>query len=385
MAVKQDKGFVRNVARDRTYQNQNEEYDEEYFKWCADETNPYSFNFVQDTREHSYKAGRGFIKRGADTAEQGALHNCLRLLGGTMLIMLLFDVINYLLTFLLNDGQPCNAVYYSHRGSIGNASVAACILCSAVNTMKYAAAIFIYHVRIRLPKKVALPRGNTSGSFKLNAVIIMLTIAVAGRLSSSLLSYILGYVNVDSTYIYMFDSTRISAQVISLIYNCIVIPALCEILFRGLVLQSFRQFGDAFAVIVSAFACGISFCDVSYVGYAILCSLVIGVFTVRSGSIAMAIVMHSVSSTINYLLVFVNSMSAGAGRILSYSIYMVICAGMLVTYTTLSKKINRSFNIDQHGSELSLPKKIELMLSSNTVVIWLVCAIVMTILTMRFL
>ena len=75
MAKKKDKDFVRNVAQERTYQNQDKAYDEAYFKWRADDKNQYSFNYVQDTREHSYMAGKGFIKHGADAAEQETLHN----------------------------------------------------------------------------------------------------------------------------------------------------------------------------------------------------------------------------------------------------------------------------------------------------------------------
>lgn len=385
MAGDNNKSFVRNIARDRTYQNQNKEYDEAYFKWCANESNPYSFNYVQDLREHSYMAGKGFIRHGADTAEQATLHNCLRLLGSVMLVMLLFDAASFILSSYLNGGAPSNIIFYSDRDSIGDSSVLACMVCSALVILKYITAIMIYHMRVKLPLKVALPTSNVKNAFKFNAVVIMLMIVVTGRISNSILSRILGVVGIDSVYIYMFNSTDISAQVVSFIFNCIIVPVLCEIFFRGLVLQSFRQFGDAFAVIVSAAACGLSYFDVSFIGYATLCSLVIGVFTIRSGSIVTAIVMHSVTTTINYLLVFVTIISSDAGMILSCAVYIVICAGALIVYSRLNRSKNWSFNIDRGQSELTLSKKLELMLSSNTVAMWLVCVIVMMIFTMRLL
>lgn len=387
MSSKKDKEFVRNVARERTYQNQNEEYEEAYFKWRSDESNQYSFNYVHDSREHSYMAGRGYIKRGADTAESATLHNCLRLLGAVMLVMLMFDVINFLMAVYFDLDVPANVIYFSERSTLGDMPFSVCVLFMGVSVVKYITAIVVYHMRTKLPLKVALPKGNATatGSFKFNAVIIMLMIIVVGRLSNTLLSHILGVVKVDSIYIYMFNSRDEKAVLLSLVYNCILLPVLCEIFFRGLVLQSFRQFGDSFAVVVAAVACGLSFYDLSYMGYAMLCSVVIGMFTVRSGSIVTAILMHSVSTTVNYLLVFVGIISSATGRILTIAVYMVICAGALVVYSRLNSRKGWSFNIERNESELPFAKKVELMLSSNTVAMWFVCAVVMTIVSMRFL
>ena len=386
MLQKKDKGFIRDIARERTYQNQDKEYDEAYFKWRSDDSNQYSFNYVHDSREHSYMAGSGFIKKGADTAEQATLHNCLRLLGAVMLVMLLFDIANYLIAVNLNDGQPCNTVFFSERRAFGKTPFIVYAAYTIVSTLKYITAIIIYRIRTKLPRKVALPRGNenATGIFKVNAIIIMLMIVVIGRLANSVLSRILWLGKVDSVYIYMFNADDKYAMVLSFVYNCIILPVLCEIFFRGLVLQSFRQFGDSFAVVVAAVACGLSFYDLSYIGYAILCSSVIGVFTVRSGSIVTAILMHSVSTTVNYMLVFTGIISSNMGRTLSIAIYMLICMVALLVYSRLNRNKGWSFNIDHNESELTFTKKVELMLSSNTVAMWFVCAIVMTIVCMRF-
>ena len=387
MPPKKEKSFVRNIARERTYQNQNEEYDEAYFNWCNDDTNQYSFNYIHDSREHSYMAGRGFIKHGADTAEQATLHNCLRLLGAVMLVMLMFEVINYYLSVYLNNGASCNAVYYSERDELGGTPFSACLIAAGINLMKYLLGIFIYLRRTRLPRKVALPKGNSTatGLFNFNAIVIMLMIVVIGRLSNGLLSMIFSRAKVDSIYVYMFDCPDTAAVIVSMVYNCLLLPVLCEIFFRGLVLQSFRQFGDSFAVVVSAVACGLSFYDITYIGYSILCSVVIGVFTVRSGSIVTAILMHTVTSTVNYMLIYAGLLNPSTGRSLSIAVYMLICAAALTVYSKLNSNKAWSFNIERNESELPFTKKVELMLSSNTVALWFVGAIVVTILTMRFL
>lgn len=384
MAGKKDKSFVRNVAKERTYRNQNEEYDKAYFKWRADEANQYSFNYVHDSREHSYMAGRGFIKHGADTAESETLHNCLRLLGAVMLVMLLFDVLDYLLSVYFNEG-PCSVVYFSNRYSIGKAPEFPCLIHTCIGTLKYVTAIIIYQVRSKLPRKVALPAGNGEGTaeLRITAIMIMLMITVMGRLASTVLSVVLSYVKVDSVYIYMYDSSEPVVQGMSMIYNCIIMPVLCEILFRGLVLQSFRQFGDSFAVAVASIACGLSFYDLTYIGFSILCSMVIGVFTVRSGSIVTAILMHSVTTSVHYGVIYVGLLNPSLGRILAITLCMLICVGALVAYSRLNYRKGWTFNADTNESELTFTRKIKLMLSSNTVAMWFVCALVLTIVNMR--
>ncbi|MBE6868823.1 MAG: CPBP family intramembrane metalloprotease [Ruminococcus albus] len=384
MAGKKDKSFVRNVAKERTYRNQNEEYEDAYFKWRADESNQYSFNYVHDSREHSYMAGRGFIKHGADTAESQTLHNCLRLLGAVMLVMLMFDVVNYLLAMYMNGG-PCGVLYFSKRYTIGTSETFACMIYTCVSILKYITAIIIYQMRMKLPRQVALPSGksNNTAEFRATAIMIMLMIIVMGRLASTLLSVILSVVNVDSVYIYMFDSREPLVQIISAVYNCIIMPVLCELLFRGLVLQSFRQFGDSFAVAVASIACGLCFYDLTYIGFSILCSMVIGVFTVRSGSIVTAILMHAVTTTVNYMVVYVGTLNPTLGRILAIALCILICIGALVAYTRLNYRNDWTFNADTNESELTFTKKVKIMLSSNTVAMWFVCALILTIVNMR--
>ena len=387
MAAKNDKSFIRNVAKERTYQNQNKDYDDAYFKWRADESNQYSFNYVQDTREHSYMPGSGFIRQNADTAEQATLHNCLRLLGVVMLIMLLYDVLIFLLMAYFNDGEPCNAVFFSDISKFGNSSLINCLICSGLQILKYCTAIAVYHIRTKLPLNVTMPKGNHNATlmFKFNAIVIMLMIVVLGRFCNVLLAKILSFARIDCVYIYMYNTPDRTATVISLVFNCIVLPVLIEIFFRGLVLQSFRQFGDSFAVIVAAVACGLSFYDISYVGFAILCSAVIGVFTLRSGSIVTAILMHSISTMVNYTLSYIGIINPELGKILSISVCILICAAALVVYSRLNSRKDWSFNMERGESELTFTKKVELMMSSNTVAMWFVCAVVMTIVSMRFL
>ena len=54
-----------------------------------------------------------------------------------------------------------------------------------------------------------------------------------------------------------------------------------------------------------------------------------------------------------------------------------------MAYTRLNYRNDWTFNADTHESELTFTKKVKLMLSSNTVAMWFVCALILTIVNMR--
>lgn len=70
----------------------------------------------------------------------------------------------------------------------------------------------------------------------------------------------------------------------------LVVPALLEeFLFRGVILRSLRQFGDSFAIVVSAFSFSLIHYNLSRDLRAFLLGLVLGYFVIRSGSIWTAV------------------------------------------------------------------------------------------------
>jgi len=376
--------FVINVAKDRTYQNQNKLYSEAYLKWRTDEKNPYAFSFVHDTREHSYIAGEGFVKRNSSVAEHIALYKCLGLLGVIMLVMLVFDMINYCLCSFVFPNSGANMVYYSQRHDVQcDISVGFAALFSALSVLRYVAAIIIFKAVTRIPLKVALPDTKVKTSQVCNSTVIMLLVMVIGKISGFVISNILSAVDLDSVYTYMFVSDNQYVQGISFLLNCLLLPILCEIFYRGFVLQTFRQFGDSYAILVSSIICGFSFYDLSYVGYAICCSVILGLFTIRTGSVNTAIVMHIVSTSCSYFITSLEIQNTSSAKIAELVVCTLITSAALVAYSRLNDVRNWSFNISSDPSEIPFSKKIRVMLSSNTIALWMVCSIILTILSAR--
>ena len=83
--------YMRDVAKEATYLNQSDEYRRLYAQWRADPENLYGYQFVHDTREHSYIDGKGYVPHLAEVAESISLVKCCSLMGSCLLITLMLD------------------------------------------------------------------------------------------------------------------------------------------------------------------------------------------------------------------------------------------------------------------------------------------------------
>ena len=149
------KDFVIDVAKERKFTHQSEEYSREFSKWRSRENNPYAYKFVHDTREHSYVADEGYLNRKADVAERMALYKCLGLLGVVLLVRVGIDVLHAVLQHLFYPESKGSYIYFSDN-TIGETdlSFAHAVLFSVMDMIKYLLPAFIFKFKLSLPSFV---------------------------------------------------------------------------------------------------------------------------------------------------------------------------------------------------------------------------------------
>ena len=82
-----------------------------------------------------------------------------------------------------------------------------------------------------------------------------------------------------------------------------VAPAFIEeMVFRGIVMQSLRRFGDMFALVSSAIIFGIFHLNLIQTPYAFILGLCIGYFVMRTGSLWVGVIMHFLNNSIATVL-----------------------------------------------------------------------------------
>ena len=257
---------------------------------------------------------------------------------------------------------------------------------AAFNLLKYIVPILVFKFLSRLPVKVMLPMAK--GSVKIGAfgVLIMLVVMAIGRIGNFVLAHLFALVNIDSTYYDYIYTENQAVMLVFFIVQCIIAPIFMEILFRGLILQTFRQFGDLFAIIITGFVNCLCYYSFSQIVYIFCASLVVGLFTIRTGSIYTAFAMRISSRVLTYIMTAL-SLQLGyiEGKIAETAICLAIFAGAIVVYSLLINSGGWNFNIKNDESHLTLGEKLKTSATSTALLVWTILTFLMTVFTIKLL
>ena len=132
-------------------------------------------------------------------------------------------------------------------------------------------------------------------------IIFALCVMYAGNVFSSALSEAFkgfGY-GIDADFPIYSD---VPSVIISFIHLVILPPLLEEILMRKLVLGSVLPFGKSGAVIFSSLIFALFHMNLMQIPFAFLCGLVFGYFTVKTGSLFFAVLLHFLKNLSSFIL-----------------------------------------------------------------------------------
>lgn len=360
-----------NVAKDRTYQNQSKDYYNKFFKWRADENNEYGYNFRQDNNEHSYVEGAGFLKARPETEERKALTKCLSLLGISMLVIVFIDACQYFIFNVLTSEINGNLTYFSDIKITENAGVGMTFLSGVMSCIRLLIPAIIFKSISKIPMTIAAPKSQRNKKFTYSAVIIMLVICAIGKIFNYIMAWLCSsFLSLDTIFSFISFSKNPYIFLINIILNCILAPIIYEFFFRGLVLQTFRQFDDFYAIVLTSIFSGLTYYDLPNIGLGITQGVVLSLFTIRTGSLSTAMIMSVSAHLFTYLTNFLSIMSGKYGNMIESCIFAFIVGLSILVYSKLMATGEWSFNIKSDPSQLSLRNKLKLVFGVVTSVLW---------------
>ena len=384
--MEKKENYLIDIAKDKTYQNQFDDYHKEFSEWRSRKDNPYGYSFVHDMREHTYVDGEGYFQKKADAAEKVALTKCLGLLGATMLVMLFIDALIAFVFYRMFNDSSLMAIHYSELDSQKTffTPIIATIF-GAATTFKYFVGLWIFIHFSKIPLKVAIPSPKRSKISK-SGIYLILVIMVMGKIGTYLINKLFGLMNVDCVYDLAFHNPdSILADAIFVFFNCILVSIVSEFLFRGAILQMFRQFGDTYALIISVIAFSFTYYEISSMGYASLLSAVLGLYTLKTGSIKSAVIMRIVASIASYSLTCVVMDHYSYGRIAVSCIYAFTLVIAAFIFARLMCNGKLDFKMQNDPSALKNSAKMKLFVTNTSTTIWLVAVLGMFVLMVKFI
>lgn len=252
-----------------------------------------------DPNCYTYVDGYGFTPPPPLVTERRILQRYSNGLGfATLLYFILTAFVPFFILSVIAIFQPAIRIY-------GNQVLASSHVIMLVNVLSSAICLFVpfllFVLLCRVPLNIAFPLHRFSASLCIPCVFVALAVSVIGVTSSNLISAMLSTLNLQPhTDLYM--PTGPVAMVLFGIQLCVITPMIEEFVFRGMIFQSMRRFGDSFALTISAILFALFHGNLVQAPNAFVMGLLIGYMVLYSGSLWVGVLIHAVNNLFNLLL-----------------------------------------------------------------------------------
>lgn len=363
---------------------QDKTYNEMFKAWRRKRKDSIGFYYVSKPNELTYLDGYGFVTDYPEAAERNALRRVMNVIGVTMIILGVIDLLyKYAVPNLLSAFGA--DIYFDRytKTFYGNEWLILGID-TFFSIIKRIIPLAYVYKKMQMPVKVMIPTRITNCTLFRYAVPMMLFTAGCCTAASGVYERILRFCGISKDKLFDVPDSK-AVLVLYLIVHIIVIPVISEIHTRGALLQLLRQFGDGFAIVITALLTSLISYNLSTFCYIFVVSLVIGYFTVRTGSVITAILMRITAAAVSYGVFMIDEFASeeNGGLIVMIVLFVVLAVG-LVSFVKLLIDHSNSFSLNFKSRYLNFSDKCGIIASSIPVVVGFTIIIIHTIININF-
>lgn len=275
-----------NVAEEYDYDTQCERYNQFFKNWRKNKQNPFAFNFEMNKKESVYIEGRGFKVPSVADAESDVIGNIMNIFGIAMLMWIFIDNILGKVIIEILDKLGVNIHCNFLSTDLYGGEKERVIAIVGISIMKVIIPAIYLITKLKIPKPVRFMNVMNHPEELIRSIAMALAVGTVTSLPKI-------YTDKGSQQIYSYFmklDTDISTWgqaefLIYIIYDTIVISILLGIFYNGAVFAALRQFGDGFAIGITALVAGILSQDIAEMPAAIFITIIASCGMLRSGSI----------------------------------------------------------------------------------------------------
>ncbi len=284
------------------------------------------FNQNRNPNEYTYVSGYGFTPPPPQVSEKRLIQAYSSALGGAVLMFLFLSM--FLPALVLNF----LGMFIPSIRILDFQVVAPPVITELASGIAYCVALLapfvLYSKYVRIPSSMAVPLKRPSSRLVLPAVFVGLGMSVMGAYSAASISAVFSAFGYWPSSPDLTVPSGIFATILFFV-NSAVLPALLEeVVFRGIVMQSLRRFGDAFALLASSIIFAAVHGNFVQAPSAFLVGLAMGYFVLLTGSLRIAMVIHFIN---NAVAVISSILTLYAGD----SIQLAVTYGIYLCYMLL--------------------------------------------------
>lgn len=363
---------------------QDKTYNEMFKAWRRQRKDSIGFYYVSKPNELTYQDGYGFVKDYPEAAERNALRRVMNIIGVTMIMLGVIDLLyKYavpdLLAFFGADiyFDKYAKTFYGNEWIILGLDI-------FFNIIKRLIPLLYVYKKMRMPVNVMIPTKITNRTLFRYSIPVTLFAAGCCITATGIYDRVLMYCGITKNKLFMIPDSN-AVLVLYLIVHIIVIPVISEVHTRGALMQLLRQFGDGFAIVVTALLTALISYNLSAFCYIFIVSIVIGFFTVRTGSVATAIIMRVTSAAFSYCVFLTDELADGKndGIIIMIMMLVTLTVGTAAFIKLLIKDGN-SFTLNLKSRYLNFTDKCGIAISSIPFVVGFTIIIIHTIISISF-
>lgn len=252
---------------------------------------------TDDPNCYTYVDGYGFTPPPPVVTERRILQFYSNGLGfATLLYFMMAIIVPIPILRLFSLFRPAIRIY-------GNQVLASPAIIQMVNILSSTICLFIpfflFVLLCHIPLRVAFPLRRFSASLCVPCVFVSLSVSVIGVTASIIISSLLNVMGLaPHSDIELPQST--TSLILFGLQLCVLTPIVEEFVFRGMIFQSMRRFGDSFALTISAILFALFHGNMIQAPNAFLMGIVIGYFVLYSGSLWVGVIIHMVNNLFSF-------------------------------------------------------------------------------------
>lgn len=173
--------------------------------------------------------------------------------------------------------------------------------------------------------------------------------------------------------------------VLTLYAVCVIIipPLVEEMVFRGMILQSLRRFGDGFAILFSAILFGLYHGNFIQMVFAFVCGLALGFAAVRTNSLLPCILIHFINNSVSLAVELAQRYGSEelADSIDSTVSIVLVAAGILAVVVLAASR--RLFSGERKDSGIPLSSRMAAAFGNPGAAAFVIYGVVMSVVSLK--
>lgn len=210
---------------------------------------------------------------------------------------------------------------------------------------------------------IKLSFGNFIGFFVVCAATMYLS-NMAGSVINKIIEVIKG-TNIKDP---LEDVILGSPMLIRILYASIVGPIVEELMFRKILLDKLRRFGDMSAMVLTGIAFGLFHMNIWQLHYATMVGILFAYITIRTNSIRYAVLLHMM---LNFIGVGASALIIASGNLIGMIVlYLWLLSSIVIGIVLFVKNLNK---IEINKAEVPLIKRKDYILNLGTMIYLIIC------------